>query len=105
MATIFAATEKGKAMRLIDAKAVEKKMRELLRPCDIGFAIRAVREVPTVDAVPVVHGRWIPIEEKLWNLDIPVVVDWKCSNCNAIGHEDFRYCPNCGAKMDGEKHE
>ena len=64
---------------------------------------RAVDEAPAVDAVPVVHGRWIPIEEELWNLDFPVVVDWKCSACNAMGNEDFNYCPNCGAKMDGEK--
>ena len=64
---------------------------------------RIIEEAPAVDAVPVVHGRWIPIEEELWNLDFPVVVDWKCSACNAMGNEDFNYCPNCGAKMDGEK--
>ena len=55
------------------------------------------------ELVPVVHGRWIPIEEKLWNLDVPVVVDWKCSVCNVTGNDDFDYCPNCGAKMDGER--
>lgn len=60
-----------------------------------------IKALPAVDAVPVVHGRWIPIVEKVWNLDIPVVVDWKCSVCNGMGNEDFNYCPTCGAKMDG----
>lgn len=24
----------------------------------------------------------------------------KCSNCGDLGLRGFRYCPNCGAKMD-----
>ena len=52
-------------------------------------------DAPTVDAVEVVHGRWIQSEPgyKL------------CSHCMAdvaiySGHRN--YCPNCGAKMDGD---
>lgn len=57
------------------------------------------------DAVEVKHGQWELTESKL---HFNVV----CSNCN----EDFyvykkgqyriqnsNYCPNCGAKMDGER--
>ena len=53
----------------------------------------AIDSAPTVDAVEVVHGRWIQSEPgyKL------------CSHCMAdvaiySGHRN--YCPNCGAKMD-----
>ena len=57
-----------------------------------------------VDAVPVVHGRWI--EKKLDNFR-----KWelRCSECGWVGISnydaydepfDFNYCPNCGAKMD-----
>ena len=57
----------------------------------------AVGEQRTVDAVPVVHGRWID--------EYPFV---RCSVCNAewlncrTDNEPnlFYYCPNCGAKMD-----
>ena len=28
---------------------------------------------------------------------------WKCSLCNAIMFTDSNYCPNCGAKMNGER--
>ena len=61
--------------------------------------------MPTVDLVPLVHGRWIEREDPM--LD----TYYTCSVCK----EDFyiettgdtvkdlfmyTYCPNCGAKMD-----
>jgi rRNA maturation endonuclease Nob1 len=50
-----------------------------------------VNEAPTIDAVPVVYGRW----QKRGNEKI-------CSACKFIyysNNDDFNYCPNCGAKM------
>ena len=68
---------------------------------------------PTVDAVEVVHGRWIrkPIG-KYTGVD-----EVCCSNCGyfvgvvardaGFGEaiDGFNYCPNCGAKMDGDGNE
>lgn len=60
-------------------------------------------EQPTVDAVPVVHGRWI---EK-----IDIVASYfaeceeffyECSACNSANFGESPYCPHCGAKMDLE---
>lgn len=59
-------------------------------------AIHIVKYIaPTIDAVPVVHGRWIEGRYPL-----------KCTVCHGLAKKDFRggcwnYCPNCGAKMDG----
>ena len=54
-------------------------------------------EAPTVDAVEVVHGRWEGIEFDMF---------YKCSNCGLIvEYELSNYCPNCGAKMDGDGNE
>ena len=51
--------------------------------------------LPRVDAVEVVHGRWIDAREYCG--------DYMCSNCDALyGTNKFKYCPNCGAKMDSE---
>lgn len=48
----------------------------------------------SVDAVEVVHGRWIDAREYCG--------DYMCSNCDALYRTNkFKYCPNCGAKMDG----
>ena len=59
-----------------------------------------VLDIPTVDAVPVVHGRW----EKFklgWD---DFALRLKCSNCGYVAYEwGFSYCPNCGASMkDGD---
>lgn len=55
------------------------------------------------DVAPVVHGRWIRFKEH-----DSCYVHMRCSECSAYwsdpSHADsFRYCPNCGAKMDGEE--
>lgn len=56
-----------------------------------------------IEYAPVVHGRWVD----------HMVRDWRCSECgekirkvrNVDGYyydDKPNYCPNCGAKMDGE---
>ena len=51
--------------------------------------------IPSVDAAPVVHGRWIDNEIKDLMLS-------KCTACGFLcGAYSFNFCPHCGAKMDG----
>lgn len=69
----------------------------------LSAVITYLSEQPTVDAVEVVHGRWVGYHEADIGYDEYGV---RCSNCNfeVEDHEvDFimNYCPNCGAKMDG----
>lgn len=73
---------------------------------DIREVQQALRqaEAQTGEAEQVVHGYWIQIDDG---------VSAKCGICGACacdldeGFEEFaksyRYCPCCGAKMDGEK--
>lgn len=54
--------------------------------------------IPTVDVVPVVHGRWINLKGGLWDV-------CQCSVCNSwcpTTGISPNYCPVCGAKMDGD---
>ena len=57
-----------------------------------------LEDCTTVDAVEVVHGRWVyePIE-------FTYEKDIKCSICGSYAQHATNYCPNCGAKMDGER--
>lgn len=58
-----------------------------------------------MDATPVRHGRWVTE----WTGEIMIVDGVKselgivrCSVCGGDqGKENYKYCPHCGAKMDG----
>ena len=54
--------------------------------------------LPAADVAQVRHGRWEWDTEDIY----------RCSNCaekshvkEVMGHPEWEYCPNCGAKMDG----
>ena len=54
-----------------------------------------IEQAELVDAVEVVHGEWI---------DEPIKgVRYHCSVCSGRFDYMWKYCPNCGAKMDGER--
>ena len=91
-------------MRMIDAEAFRGKLiRELNKTgkytpyeCGLDDALSYLNEQPTVDAVPVVHGRWEEAD------------DGDGAVCSACGEdfcniylevERFNYCPNCGSDM------
>ena len=65
--------------------------------------IESVKELPAADVVPVVHGEWV---DEGFYADGSAKHAFHCSNC---GHhiiewkdDTSNYCPNCGARMDGE---
>jgi hypothetical protein len=90
-------------MRLIDADALKKQYYPF--PCAIGVenavTIRAINEAPTIDAAPVVRGEWVKCDDyKGW------LVCSVCHDCYVdnewVNGKKWRYCPNCGAKMESE---
>lgn len=105
--------------RLIDANALINSLKEWLSASDvvgdwdvyhtIEDCICEVNAQPTIDAVEVVHGWWIPLEYDGYADGCPVWELWECSECREEhkGDEDTLtpYCPTCGAKMDGERKE
>ena len=63
------------------------------------------KQAPTVDAVEVVHGDWLYGERN--KVERTLIVE--CSECGATFNLPmfefgfcYNYCPNCGAKMDGD---
>lgn len=57
-----------------------------------------IRIAPTVDAVQVVHGRWVHFKQH----DPNAVFCSACDYAFARLHP-ANYCPNCGAKMDAKE--
>lgn len=65
------------------------------------LTVMAIEVTPAADVAPVVHGRWEYCAEK-W----AIKSCYLCTACRYPRYEhyankDFRYCPHCGAKMDG----
>lgn len=117
-------------MRLIDADALIEKFNEKASTAEAlmdettaeRFRIfcllaDAVEQMPTVDAVPVVHGRWIfpskhlrcrgknrDIDERRLDAKLRIVPTYYCSECAETSRDAHeKYCSSCGAKMDGGK--
>lgn len=106
-------------MRLIDAEALEEKIREsigiikrnrLMDKESWDSSIRLVwykkllemvENVPTIEAKPIIHARW---EERLEVKDEHFeCYSIFCSNCKELLYgslEHSKYCQHCGAQMD-----
>ena len=90
-------------MRIIDADRAKEIAEVSLGDIFLQTALKLlIDKVPTLDAVPVVHGRVIRV------IDDDITNHQECSVCNGFLPYDytyFLYCPHCGAKMDGERKE
>ena len=99
-------------MSYIEREALKDALYEADAITMKGIAI--INQFPAADVAPVVHGEWLNFTG-----------DFSTAECNQCGElyevspdekpcEDFssafkkfyKFCPNCGAKIDGgEKHE
>ena len=72
--------------------------------CYAPMQLKIIKDLPAADVAPVVHGEW-------YLLDDCANAGLYCSVCSRRVHrEEFaykklrsKYCPHCGAKMDGGK--
>ena len=105
----------GEYIKLEDAIAViEEKQKEL---CPVGRygrsyiygsdrekydawdeIIDALENIPTADVAPVVHGRWVTH----YRSGMTVAEGYVSTCCDMWNNRKSNYCPNCGAKMDGD---
>ena len=77
--------------RLIDAEALKER---IITPRANGkdLITELIDSMPTIDAEPVRHGKWIeyPIADGMN----------QCSECGVLRFGESNYCPNCGCRMD-----
>ena len=99
--------------RLIDANALLEWLNEctaqedwIVSQYSADWIYSMIESAPTVDAVEVVHGKWVD----------KMVRDWHCSVCgkkvprqvyfDGYCYDDkLNYCPNCGADMRESERE
>lgn len=79
-----------------------------IQGCDYVYIETQIKEIKreAADVQLISHGRWeneYLDDDDVWWAD--------CTNCNNDAHSRFgkvsiyAYCPNCGARMDGEQNE
>ena len=96
-------------MRLIDADRLKRSF-EANTPIAFQDCVPGIHSIidlePTVEAEPVRHGKWIYGNDFHWYTA-------SCSACGyqrrtdikATGWNQWKYCPNCGAKIDAQEKE
>lgn len=94
-------------MRLIDADALIDEIKHGLwdwgsvdgikSSAVLKQTISDINNMPTVDAEPVRHGKWIyePKDAIEMMFTLP-----KCSECGFYSADGMYYCSCCGARMD-----
>ena len=79
------------------AEYIERKaLRDTLYDADAitMSGVKILNQFPGADVAPVRHGRWLPqvvLGQKAWD----------CSECKTLGSPHWKWCPVCGAMMDG----
>ena len=58
---------------------------------EIHPVLDAIYALSNANVVPVVHGDWYGCGNM-----------WMCTVCDDLSYTMTNYCPNCGARMDGE---
>ena len=90
--------------RLIDANAITESkelgkkivVHDMTPYLNVEVLIYFIDSLPTIEAVPVVHGEWI-FDKYTAKFGNP----YSCSNCNEEFGDTYNFCPNCGSRMNG----
>lgn len=90
----------NKELDLIDRNELEKILQSMVPKenennlVSLEKVIEKLKEVPTVDSEPIRHGKWLEGADG----------SCMCSECGKVVRYTIGYyCPNCGAKMEGEQ--
>ena len=88
----------------IDRESLISNLKEFANEQLTTLIENLIQKQPTADVAEVRHGKWLTWEEqfpdrkptKKNNLGV------FCNNCHSHADNMTDYCPNCGARMDGE---
>lgn len=92
------ADELKESLKNLEAKGYNRKYVQGLQDAIDGYFPQIIDDAPTADVQPVKHGKWEICSDGYYPY---------CSNCKnePQGREMTLFCPNCGARMDGDVNE
>ena len=81
--------------------AIEAIMREPTEAHYPSWYAEKIKAIPATDVAPVAHGHWVSDKaDILFHCSVcetQVSTDWDYDDLS------WNYCPNCGAKMEGDE--
>lgn len=82
-------------------KIIHERWNETAAPVSWSHAyadfIDDINNQPAADVAPVKHGVWEEIRDAYGQLE-----GWICKECGRETKSKENYCPDCGARMDGD---
>ena len=88
-------------LNLIDKTAAYNALKHEAETHELSFTVEAydraariIDQMPTIEAEPVRHGRWLPC--------MMLKYKYECGCCEEPSNYPPPYCPNCGAEMNGK---
>lgn len=104
------------AKKYIDAGSAKSVIKKVCETYNIAFEnghggfgdmlVKAIDDMPAADVQEVRHGKWIDTEPK-YDYENHCAAHYQCSECGRrTGIKQtrtYKYCPRCGARMDGEE--
>lgn len=92
---VFAAELKERHENIMQDPEVSKRMK-WCEAVHYGATTAIIEKMPTIEATPVVHGRWIELPS--------MAPEYQCSECEQSYEwwepSEAHYCPSCGAVME-----
>ena len=79
---------------------------DLTKTCvPVEVVIQNIKDMPAADVVEVVHGKWLENDGRCY---CNRCFEFSCTvmdDTGTIYNDLTKFCPNCGAKMDGGRKE
>ena len=79
---------------LLGNRFMELQKRHDDKRYETNYCLNTILELPPVTPKQKM-GRWIDYQKNIW-------IYAQCSECGTVHDTKTNYCPNCGAKMEGE---
>ena len=88
--------------RYINREDLLKNLKQFAPEHLTPLIVMLIEKQPTADVAEVMHGKWIDCVEK-----ISGKIQITCSQCGRFlsVYLPYNFCPNCGARMDGETND
>lgn len=89
-------------MRLIDADKLKEKASKMMFENATGFGAFDAVGILDIDAAPTIDPETLrpTAKWKCGGIDgNSYTANWICRKCGRVADFDYKYCPNCGARM------